>query len=71
MERLWLDSKLQEAEERGRRELSAREEEWRRVTEEERKAHAAQVQKQAEREALLDSEVREPVHKVQTRVPVM
>lgn len=70
-ERRRLDGERQEAEERGRRELCAREEEWRRATEEERKAHAAQVQKQAEREALLDSEVSEPAHKVQTRLPVV
>lgn len=70
-ERRRLDRERQEAAERGRRDLCAREEERRRATEEEIKAHAAQVQKQAEREALLDSEVSEPVHKVQTRLPVM
>lgn len=60
-----LDRECQEAEERGRRKLCAREEEWRRLTEEARKAHAAQVQKQAKREALLNSGLSKPVHKVQ------
>lgn len=55
--RLQCEKEHHKAEERRRREQQKREEEWKREMEEERKAHAADVKKWAEKEAILNSEV--------------